>query len=127
MLHKKVLKVELHLKYFCEYLDFWRKNRDVLLDGKLTAAAPESAYSQVCAEKEDRAIITAYTDRIVNVQDGVETTVVNCTKQEKLMILGALGRAYHVRNCMGKIVYFGLIKHAIEEIAVPQAGMLTVE
>ena len=25
MLHKKVLKVELHLKYFCEYLDFWRK------------------------------------------------------------------------------------------------------
>ena len=116
--HKKMLKF---------YLDFWRQNRAVLLDGKLTAAAPESAYSQVCAEKDDRAIITAYTDRIITVQDGVETTAVNCTKQDKMMVIGALGRAYHVVNCMGKIVYFGLIKHAAEEITVPQAGMLTVE
>ena len=115
--HKKMLKF---------YLDFWRRNRAVLLDGRLTADAPESAYSQVTAKKDDQAIVTAYTDRIITVEDGVETTAVNCTNQEKLMLVGALGRAYNVVNCMGETVYFGLVKAAAQEIAVPRAGMITV-
>lgn len=115
--HKKMLKF---------YLDFWYKNRDVLLDGRLTASAPESAYSQVTAQKDDRAVVTAYTDRIITVEDGVETTALNCTNQEKLMLVGALGRAYNVLNCMGETVYFGLVKNAAQEIAVPRAGMITV-
>lgn len=116
--HKKMLEF---------YLAFWRQNRGVLIDGKLTAANPESAYSIVCAEKDGKAIFTCYTDVAVDCCAYTETVAVNSSRRRSLLIKGADKKTYRVTDCMGNIVSDGVIDGAICEIDVPLAGMVSVK
>ena len=40
------------------YLDFWCRNRDILLDGKLKPFNPDANYSIVSAENDKKSIVT---------------------------------------------------------------------
>jgi len=111
------------LKY---YISFWLEWKEVLLDGKLTAKNPESYYSQACSASEDRAVITVYSDRIVEI-DKPETVVVNASGEKSLIVKNAAGKKYRIVNCMGEELKAGEITMSMEEIAVPMSGMIFVE
>ena len=109
------------------YLSFWRAHRDVLIDGKLLAANPESAYSIVCAEKDGKAIFTAYTDCVVECGAYGEVVAVNSSRHRALVLKGATGKSYRVVDCMGNTVGEGKLDSALCEVAVPLSGMVFVK
>jgi alpha-galactosidase len=115
-----------HKKMLAYYLSFWRAHRDTLIDGKLLAANPESSYSIVCAERDGKAIFTAYTDTIVDCRAYSEVIAVNASRHKALVLKGAAGKSYRVVNCMGETVAEGKVDSALCEVAVPLSGMVFV-
>ena len=111
--HKKMLEF---------YLSFWRENKDILLDGRLRAQNPESAYSIVCADKDGCAIYTCYTDTLVDCTEYSQTVAVNSTPKS-LLIKGADKKPYRVLDCMGNTVSQGVVCGEICQISVPLAGI----
>ncbi len=116
---------ESHRKMLGYYISFWRKWRDVLIDGKLTATNPECEYSLVCSELDDKAVYTAYSDSVIPVKTK-ETVVVNATAGDTLIIKNAKGYKYSVVNCLGEEVSKGEILSVLEEISVPTSGMIFI-
>ena len=117
---------EEHKKMLTFYLSFWRENRDILIDGRLTAQNPESAYSIVCAEKDGCAIYTCYTDTLVDCTRFDKTVAVNSSRSGSLLIKGADKKAYKVLNCMGECVAEGRVCGEICQIKVPLSGMVFI-
>lgn len=115
-----------HYKMLKFYLSFWKDWRDVLLDGKLTATNPECEYSIVSSDLEDKAVITAYSDTVIDVTTK-EIVAVNATAGETLIIKNAKGKSFKVLDCMGEEVSQGELEFNLQEIEVPIAGMVFVE
>ena len=118
---------EEHKKMLGFYLSFWREHRDVLIDGKIFAANPESAYSIVCAERDGKAIFTSYTDTMIDCRAYTDIIAVNCSRAKSLVIKGAGGKSYKVLNCMGDTVSEGVVENYLTEIDVPLSGMIFVK
>ena len=115
-----------HKKMLAFYLSFWRKHRDTLINGKLLAANPESAYSRVCAEKDGKAVFTAYTDTLIDFKPYSEIIVVNSSRYPALIIKGAAQKAYKTLDCMGNVLEEGIIEGTLCEINVPVCGMVEI-
>lgn len=115
---------EEHKKMLAFYLDFWRKNREVLIEGKLKAENPESDYSIVSSEKDGKIIYTCHTDTIVKCNGFNEVTAINASRGDTLLIKGAEGKKYSVVNCLGETLSGGVIDADIAEITVPLSGMI---
>ena len=115
-----------HRKMLAFYLAFWREHRDTLIGGKILAADPECAYSHVCAEKDGKAIFTAYTDTVIDCTAYGEVIAVNASRSKTLILKGADGSAYTVVNCMGERVCEGRVNGSLAEVDVPLSGMVTV-
>ncbi len=116
---------ESHKRMLKSYIDFWYKNKDVLLDGKLTALHPESNYSLVISTLGNKEIITAYTYPVIEV-NVKETIGINATDSENLIIKNGKGKKYTVVNCMGEEICCGEISSNLVEIYVPTAGRVTI-
>ncbi len=110
------------LKY---YISFWKEWQNVLIDGKLTATNPESEYSLVCSQLNDKAVYTAYSDTVIPIKTK-ETVAVNATATESLIIKNASGFEYLVINCKGEKVSTGIINSNLEELNIPTAGMIFI-
>ena len=115
-----------HLKMIKHYLGFWRENREVLLDGKLTASEPWANYSTARSTLGDKEIISTYADGLVELKTKW-SAVVNCTAKDALIIKGGNGRGYSVVDCMGNKLAEGVIDADLYEVAVPLTGILTAE
>jgi alpha-galactosidase len=116
-----------HKKMLAYYLSFWRENRDVLMEGKILAANPESACSIVCAEKDGKSVFTCYTDAVVDCRAYNEIVAVNCSRSKSLILKGAEGKSYKVVNCMGETLSEGELDAALCEVDVPLAAMVFVK
>ena len=114
-----------HYKMLKFYLSFWREWRETLLDGKLTATNPESEYSLVCSELENKAVFTAYNNPVISVKTDIAVAV-NATAKKYLIIKNAENYSYKVVNCMGEEILNGIIGADLQEIRVPIAGMVYV-
>ena len=115
-----------HKKMLAFYLSFWRKNRDILINGKLRPSNPESVYSIVCAEKDGNAVFTAYTDPLIDCGAYGKTMAVNATRGTSLILKGAEGKAYQVLDCMGNVREEGTVKGNLCELRVPPCGIVQV-
>ncbi len=115
-----------HISMLKYYISFWTQWRNVLLDGRLTATNPESEYSLVCAELNDKAVYTAYSDTVIPVKTK-ETVAVNTTAYETLIIKNAKECIYTVLNCMGQEIANGKLESDLQEINVPIAGMVFIK
>lgn len=113
-----------HKKMLSFYLNFWRDNRETLMDGKIIATNPETAYSTVTAEKDGKAIITTYNEGVIDCKGYDSAIVVNSTFHKSLIIKGAVGKSYKVLNCKGELVSEGGVKDALCELAIPLCGMV---
>ena len=115
------------------YLDFWNQNRDVLLDGKLIPLNPESNYSVVEGQSEERAIVVCYGKNYVkSVKDRKEYTIVNGC-DENLIILDYDGKEYQaqitVYDCMGNVVKQTRqrIVKGLNAWRIPECGMAVLK
>ena len=117
---------ESHYNMLKYYISFWKKHRDILLDGKLTAKNPESEYSIVSSVLDNKEIFTSYTDPVIPVSAHY-TVAVNGTRGNALVIKNADGKNYKVVDCMGNETDNGRFVSDIAEITVPAAGMVFIQ
>lgn len=113
--HKDVLKF---------YMDFWCKNRELLLDGKLTALNPESLYSLIKSEHNRKAVITAYSCRYIDISELDSGSVINATGDDVLALKATIGAVYTVYDCMGNKVESNRFASSSEIVKVPLCGMI---
>ena len=116
-----------HKRMLAYYLGFWKEYRDTLMNGKIIGEHPESYYTTVRAEKDGKAIVTAYSDSLVNCTDYEQVIAVNGTGRGELLLRGAKGRSYRTVNCMGEETARGEIDSEIFALDVAPAGMVFVE
>jgi alpha-galactosidase len=123
-----------HQKMLAFWLDFSRKHRDVLLDGKLSAESPELNYPLVSSRTKDEQVIAAYEDRVVKVAADAPKTVhlVNATQDDRLVLdlEGDLGkRTVKVHDAEGTVVREELVAFGkgVQAIDVPPGGLATLE
>ncbi len=112
--HKTMLKF---------YLGFWNENKEVLLNGKLTAENPECEYSVVRATLENTEIVTPYTNTLVEIREN-KAIVINATTKDTLVLKGAKDYKSKVINCLGEIVSEFIVENKLEEIRIPRAGII---
>ena len=101
----------------------WKENRDVLLNGKLTAENPETDFSSARATLNGMEIVTPYTDSLVEIIED-KSIILNATTKEFLVVKGAEGCKAKVVNCLGETVTEFIIKNTLEEIKVSRAGLI---
>ena len=115
-----------HYKMTKYYLSFWREHREILIDGKLTAKNPESMYSSITSALDNKAVVTLYTDRVIDtVYDYL--VAVNATPHKTIFVKGYKGKDYKVVNCMGEEIANGRIDADIFEIEVSMCGMVFIK
>ena len=108
------------------YLDFWRKYRAVLLDGKLFADCPEAGYSQIYAEKEGVGVLTVWYDPLI-LRSAKHLAVINASAHPSLIVKGRKGTSFRTGDCQGNPLAAGNIDAELFEIAVPLGRMLFIE
>ena len=124
----KIAKLrEDHKKMLTYYLKFWRENRDVLLDGKIIAANPESRYSIAAAVKDGKAIYTCYTFNVIDTECGKDVVAVNSARNGEIIFKGFDGCRFRAVNCMGEELASGTVEGDIAAIKVPLGGMVFVK
>ena len=115
-----------HVQMIKHYLGFWRANRDVLLDGKLTAEEPWANYSAARSTLGDKEVISAYSNQFVECKVA-NSTLINCTNADSLIVKGCKGRNYNIVDCLGNKVGEGVIDSDLFEVKVPLCGILTAK
>ncbi|MBZ9689424.1 alpha-galactosidase [Clostridium estertheticum] len=100
---------EEHFKMSRFWLNFWKKHRDVLIDGKLTPYYPELNYPLIASSTEKEYIVVVYSELVVHLSEETIRNVilVNGTLKGKvyLEIEDNFGeRDIEVLNCCGELV-----------------------
>lgn len=106
------------------YLDFWIKNRKILLDGKLSALNPESSYSLIKSELDGSGIITAYTRNDIDLRGLRYGSIINATGEESLIICTEAPVTCEIYDCMGNRIDNIAEICGISRISVPKSGLI---
>jgi alpha-galactosidase len=122
-----------HLTMVRYWLAFWRKHRDVLLDGELAALHPETNYPVVLATTPEKRVVVMYQDTVVNPGLHLPGTliVVNGTLERRIVLEFAEDagtRQLTIYDCQGQVskqerVH---IRKGLLRIDVPAAGVGTL-
>ncbi len=111
-----------HIKMLEYYISFWKNNRDVLIDGKLTAENLENDYSQACSTLNGKSVVAVYTNPLIEVKTD-ECIAVNASGFESLIIKADKEMKCKTVNCMGDVLADGVVNAGLNEIKIPKGGM----
>jgi alpha-galactosidase len=123
-----------HVEMLRFWLGFWRKHRDVLLDGALEPLHPEAIYPVVLARTESKLAAAAYGNAVVSLEGEIPSTllVVNGTLEEGVVLSladDAGTRGIEVRDCRGHVTRkdnIGL-ETGLHRIDIPPAGVAVLK
>ena len=118
---------ESHRKALKYYLSFWRKNADILMNGKLHLFDSAHDYSAAYAVLDKKAIHACYIDTVVDGKDYDKLTVINASMNDSVIVKHCEGKGYTVVNCFGETISEGKIESAIAEIEIPLSGMVFIK
>ena len=116
-----------HRQLLAYFLSFWRKHRDVLLEGKLIVKDPDVCYSMVMAQKDHKAVAVRYLSVPFEVQENNSYRLFNATTDENVTILAnsALGFDYKIFDCLGNCLDKGAFSNtAVALLRVPASGSI---
>jgi len=123
-----------HVEMVRHYLTFWRKHRDVLVDGDFEPAEPGMLYPSVVARNNEKLLAAAYGSGGLVVRGPLPSQIilVNGTFQDRLAVLlpeSAGKRQVTITSCTGEAVRretrrFGAGAHSVE---LPPAGIAQIE
>ncbi|MBR2353022.1 MAG: alpha-galactosidase [Clostridia bacterium] len=119
---------EVHKTVIKTFLDFWRENRDILLEGELKAQDPDAGYSLVSSQKGSRMIAVRHLGVPFTMEEGIDSvSLFNATAEEQVVILGAKGATYTVTDCLGKPVASGKIADDLALIHAPMSAKIDLK
>ncbi len=117
---------ENHIKMIKYYTEFWKNNREVLIEGKLTAEHPENDYSKATSTLGNKSVIALYTDSFADVKTD-ECIIVNAGAGEKAVIKHPKNVRYKIVNCLGEALFEGTADGVLTEFNIPKAGMVYIK
>lgn len=106
------------------YMDFWKKNKDILLCPTMIIRNPIGNYASATAIKDNHAITVVYAEYIVPVGEYREHTIINGSGIRGFCVECLDQVAYDVFDCTGKRISAGELAFGVSRIAVPSGGML---
>ncbi len=122
-----------HSEMIRYWLRFWRKHRDVLLDGDFRPKHPELNYPLVIATTKTKRIIALYADMVINPDPDVpnELYLINGSHQNSMVLKleSPLGtRAIEVRDCKGNLVRTErkTLSKGVHQLDVPLSGVVKI-
>jgi alpha-galactosidase len=124
-----------HLAMTRFYIDYWNRNRDVLVKGGLDAPFPMMNYPLVRGYANNRQIVALYSDIVLPI-DGSRSTeeidIVNAkgSRQVVLSMPQDLGTYhYEIRDCLGALAMQGQIRlgKGLVELDVPPSGVVALQ
>lgn len=123
-----------HFEMIRFYLDYWLKNRDILLDGGFIPSSPLTNYPSLSAETKDKTITAVYSDLFIPMETSPEKTIdIINAKSSTRIILDVKGKSqsynYVIFNCKGKEIDKGIIEFNIEDVFafdVPASGLISL-
>ncbi len=122
-----------HQKMLHFYLDYWMKNRELLLDGDFFALAPESVYSLAGVKKNGALIAVDYVGTVWEPEGEFSALdLVNCHGKKGLTLrfLDAPGAcSVEIVDCMGQVLSREEknLCAGVFDCPVPPAGMLRLK
>lgn len=105
------------------FVKYCNENRDVLLHGRFTAYHPESNYTVMCAETDDKKITVLHGEPLftpVNTREDV----FNNTAYDYIVSTGDDRFDYEIFDMYGRLVSSGKASGAPQKFDVPRGGML---
>ncbi|MGD9347471.1 MAG: alpha-galactosidase, partial [Candidatus Aminicenantes bacterium] len=125
---------EEHLKMVEFWIDYWRENRDVLLDGEFIPVNPGAVYPKILARTGTKTIVALYNEGYVSL-DGKDCTnidIVNAKGSHDVILdlTGDMGNVNtQIYNCRGNIAKTQTLslKKGVYKFTVPASGLLTIE
>jgi alpha-galactosidase len=124
-----------HLAMTRFYLDYYNRNRDVLVKGDIDAPFPTMNYPLVRGYTRDKQVVALYADVLLSLDGSRPTSridIVNAkgSRQVVMSLPQDLGTyRYDVRDCQGRVVKQGqltLVK-GLMELEVPLSGLVSLE
>lgn len=122
-----------HYKMLRFYLNFWNRNREVLLDGDLVVENQEANYSFASVEKDNLLIAAAYSKPFLTLNKEYSRIIfVNGTGCNQLFIEfppEAHTYCYKIWKCTGIVVKEGLCDKGqlVSKFTVPRSGYIEFE
>ena len=124
-----------HLAMTKFYIDYYNRNRDVLVKGGIDAPFPMLNYPLVRGYAKDKQIVALYTDLVLALDSSRPTSridIVNAkgSRQVVLSLPQDLGTyRYDIRDCLGRVVKQGTMTLAkgLVELDVPLSGLVSFE
>ena len=124
-----------HLAMTKFYIDYYNRNRDVLVKGGIDAPFPTLNYPLVRGYGKDKQIVALYTDVVLALDSSRPTSridIVNAkgSRQVVLSLPKDLGTyKYDIRDCLGRVVKQGTmtLTKGLVELDVPLSGLVSFE
>ena len=119
-----------HQQMLRNYMDFWNANRDILLEGELSAEHPECNYTQVSAQKDGALVAVAYAETPIRLCSGLErVAVVNGSGENNLLLRAETpinGFLCKIFDCLGNCISQQSVSLSagVHSFAVPDSGRL---
>ena len=119
-----------HQQMLRNYMDFWNANRDILLEGELSAEHPECNYTQVSAQKDGALVAVAYAETPIRLCSGLErVAVVNGSGENNLLLRAETpinGFLCKIYDCLGNCISQQSVSLSagVHSFAVPDSGRL---
>ena len=115
------------------WINYWKKNRDILLDGKFIPVNPGGLYPVLMAKGSDKLIAAVYEDHFLTIEDPLvrNVDIVNAKGTETIILdlENPFGKVeVKIYDCMGNVVKEDLIrlKKGIHKFNVPPSGLLSM-
>ena len=120
-----------HLKMICFYTQFWKKNADLILDGKFTPINPIMHYPILKSEKNEHVILGIYDEVIAEFEGQNQIDLINAKLTEHIALrnVGKVG-TYQLTtwNCKGEMITDGEVELPVGliDLKIPPSGLATL-
>jgi len=121
------------LKMIRFWINYWRQNRDVLLDGEFIPLNPGAVYPMLIAKSREKTIVGLYNDMVItlNGEKCENLDVVNAKRSEQVVVhmTQGMGKVNLVTyDCLGNILLNRTLtlKKGVHKFLVPSSGLLTI-
>lgn len=115
-----------HRKMLSFYLDLWKKYRDVLMHGKISAFSPESNYTLARARKDTEDVTVMYEAVPIEVEK-LHTVLINASGAKKAIIESPFPVKVKTMDCMGNVLFDGEVSDNLFLQPVPMAGIIFID
>lgn len=112
------------------YLRFWKENKHCLIDGKLSAENPESFYSLITSESENKIIAASYIKNVMNIKKAYnEIIFINGSWDDELFINNKyddMKSECTIYTCTGEIKESKeiILKKGVNVFNIPKSGLV---